>query len=354
MRKYYIDNLRWLTVLLLFPYHIFRIYDSFVGFYIKGDSVAALTNFLQICSPWFMPILFVIAGMSTFYALQKRTPKKYINERITKLLIPFVSGLLLLVPMQSFFAEKFHNGYLGSYFHQYTLFFTKFSDLSGYSGGFTLGQMWFILALFLISLVALPIVLLYRQSNRKLHLEKLSIFKILSMFSIVFVMSFILDIEGKSLGEYFALFMLGYFVLSDDNVQERLDKNRWYLICAAIIFTAANVIYRNVTASDGGIIYDILIKLLSWISILGIIGMGKHYLNFRNKFTDYFANASFPIYIFHQSWIILVAYYVFLLTSNVALQIILILIGSFVLTILTYELCKRTAITRFLFGIKNR
>lgn len=353
MRKYFIDNLRWLVVLLLFPYHTLMIYNIYENFYIKGDSIPLLNSFLVICYPWFMPLLFVIAGMSTCYALERRTPKQYMKERFVKLFIPLISGIVLLIPIQTFFAEKFHNGYEGGYIQQYILFFTKQSDLTGYTGGFTTGQLWFILYLLIISFIALPLILLYKRSDKKLTVEKFTIPKILPMFLIFLIMAPILDIGGKSVGEYFALFMLGYFVLSDDTVQERLEKNRWYLFGAAAIFTLCNVAYQGIIGIPEGIIYDILIRLLTWISILGLLGMGKHILNFRNKITDYFSKISFPVYLFHQSAIVLVAYYVFLITSNIVLQITLILCGSFILTMLMYELCKRTSITRFLFGIKK-
>lgn len=354
MRKYYIDNLRWLTVLLLFPYHTFMIYNGFESFYIKGDYSPILNCFLVFTYPWFMPLLFTVAGMSTCYALQKRTMKAYVKERLLKLFVPLVSGLLLLIPVQTYYAEKFHNGYAGSYFEQYSLFFTKPTDLTGYRGGFTPGQLWFIFYLFVISLAALPVILLYKQWGERLPVEKFTLPMLLPLFLVVFVFSLILDIGGKSLGEYFALFMLGYLILADDTVQDRLEKNRWCLIGAALLFLTGNVAYQLLVGIPAGLFYDISIRFVAWVSILGILGMGKHFLNFSNRVTDYFSKASFPIYIFHQSWIILIAYYTFLLTDSIILQVTVILSVSFLMTLGTYELCKRTSATRFLFGIKKR
>ena len=39
-------------------------------------------------------------------------------------------------------------------------------------------------------------------------------------------MSLLLDIGGKSIGEFLALFILGYIVLSEDIIQEKLENNR--------------------------------------------------------------------------------------------------------------------------------
>lgn len=354
MRKYYFDNLRWMSILLLFPFHTAMIYNNFgENFYVKSKAIPIISGFIEVTSPWFMPLLFVIAGISTSYALERRTSKEYIQERVSKLLVPLTAGVLLLVPMQTFYAEKFHNGYKGTFLAQYLLFFTRDTDLTGYTGGFTPAHLWFILYLFIISLAALPIITIYKKSSKKINVEKLSVLKILPMFLIFLLMTPILDISGKSVGEFFALFMLGYFILSEDTIQERLEKSRWYLFSCFLILTVTNMLIRHVWYSSNGTAYDIFIRLLSWIGILSFIGMGKHYLNLHNKATDYFSKASFPIYIFHQGYVVMIGYYALKCTSSIVAQVIIIIIGSFIATMLTYEVFKRISITRFLFGIKR-
>lgn len=354
MRKYYIDNLRWISILMLIPYHTCMIYNNWnENFYVKSYGISVLSGFIQICAPWFMPLLFVMAGISSCYALNRRTPKQYIKERVCKLFVPLISGILLLVPIQTFYAEKFHNGYNSGYFYQYILFFTKKTDLTGVTGGFTPAQLWFILYLFIISLLALPIIIKYKNSSIKIPINKLSVFKMLPMFLIFSVMSFILNIGGKSLGEYFALFMLGYLILSEDKIQERLDESKWYLFAGFLVLTILNIFLQNAWHLNFETGYYIFYKFLSWIGILSFIGMGKQYLDFDNKVTHYFAKASFSIYIFHQSFVVFTAYYVLKITASIFLQVIFIIWGSFLLTIITYELFKRIFITRFLFGIKK-
>lgn len=360
MRKYFLDNLRWIIILILFPFHTFRIY-SFENFYIHGPVNVILYEFIVFVAPWFMTLLFVIAGISTYYSLKRRTSKEYLKERIFRLFIPFVVGLVLLVPIQTFFAEKFHLGFNGSYFSQLITFFTTFGDLSGYTGGFTPGHLWFILYLFIISLIALPIIILYKNSSIKLNFDKVTIIKIIPLFLVFWVMSGILDIGGESLGAYFSFFIVGYFILASDKVQEDLEKYKWYLFSIFLICSIINLlVYPYLLVNipeDTWAWFDLLLSLfiafLAWTGILSFMGLGKKYLNFHNKWTEYFTKASYPIYIFHQTWIVVVAYYTFLLTSSLILQIIIILFGSFILTIISYEIVKRTKLTRFLFGIKN-
>ena len=54
-----------------------------------------------------MALLFVIAGMCARYSLEKRSVKEFVKERVSKLIIPFVSGILLLIPIQTLYARKF-------------------------------------------------------------------------------------------------------------------------------------------------------------------------------------------------------------------------------------------------------
>jgi len=358
MRKHFIDNIRWLCILMLFPFHIFRIYTSFMeGFYVEGANVVGTTAFIVATAPWFMPLLFVLAGISSAYALNRKTSGAYVKERVNKLLIPLIAGLLLVVPAQTYFAERFHNGYTGGYFAQYILFFTGPTDLTGYRGGFTPAHLWFIFYLFVISLIALPIMVWYQKSKRKLSPEKISLW-ILPLFCVIpLLMSPILDL-GESLGRYFAYFMLGYFLLAKDGLIEKLDRRRIPLLLTSLTLMAFYVgmwlLSLHDTVAVPMLFFDVFAGIYGWIAILTILGLGHRYLNFRNRGTDYLSASSFPVYVFHQTWIIVVGYYILQIIDNVPLQMGLILMSSVLLTYGTYELCRRIPGVRFLFGIKAR
>lgn len=95
MRKHYIDNLRSMTILLLFPVHSFMVWNDFgTKFYIWQGENKLLSTLIVLVNPWFMPLLFVLAGMSARYALEKRSRRDFVRQRIRKLLIPFLCGLL--------------------------------------------------------------------------------------------------------------------------------------------------------------------------------------------------------------------------------------------------------------------
>jgi len=328
------------------------------GFYVEGKDVIATTSFIVAMAPWFMPLLFVIAGVSSSYALNKRTNRAYVKERIYKLLIPLIAGILLVVPPQTFFAERFHNGFTGGYLYQYILFFTGPTDLTGYRGGFTPAHLWFILFLFIISIIALPIMSIYKNSNRKLSPEKIPLWLLPLLGIIPFLMNPILNFGGMSVGMYFAYFMLGYFILSCDALIQKLDRHRFPLLAISVVCMATHVVVMWLLQLRGvievpQIVVQVFMMTYGWIAILAILGLGNHYLNFRNEKTDYLSASAFPVYIFHQTWIIVAAYFILLAVDNVPLQMGLILVVSVLLTYATYELVKRIPGVRFLFGIKT-
>ena len=76
MRKYFSDNLRCGIVLSVIFYDVFYMFNS-VGVIGNVDiiGIPQLDLVLYILYPWFMAALFLLAGISARYALQKRTDK---------------------------------------------------------------------------------------------------------------------------------------------------------------------------------------------------------------------------------------------------------------------------------------
>ena len=347
-RKHFIDNIRWMTLLLLFPFHTCIIYNNFgEGNYIRGSESLILSNFTSILWPWFMPLLFVIAGISSMYSLRKRTVKEYFLERIKKLFVPLFFGIIFICPFLTFYAEKFHNNFTGTYFQQYILFFTKETNLTGYNGGFTPAHLWFILYLLIISIIAIPF---FRSIPKKIDnvITKMNLFTLIFLFIIPFIGHFILDIGGRSVGELFCYFVLGYYVFSNEVIMEKCSKYCWLLGIISIVSLSIYLFNNNI------IIHSIIQRLYGICFISFLLGIGKIKLNCSNKITEYFSNISFGIYLFHLSWITIIAYYLMQYISNIYIQAVIITFSSIPFTILSVELLRRINITCFMFGLKKK
>ncbi|MBP5606060.1 MAG: acyltransferase family protein, partial [Ruminiclostridium sp.] len=87
------------------------------------------------------------------------------SERAKRLLVPLISGTVILMPIMTFIADRFNYGYTGGFFEHYSVFFTKYTDLTGADGGFSFGQFWFLLFLFVISVVTVGAILLLKKKT---------------------------------------------------------------------------------------------------------------------------------------------------------------------------------------------
>lgn len=205
MRKDFIDNIRIICIMLLFPYHTCMIYNNWGEiFYVTGVPYKLPSYFVSIVYPWWMTLLFTIAGISSYYAFKKRTMKEYTKERVEKLLIPLLVGLVVILPLQSYIADIFHNGYSGGYFEHYKVFFTRYTYLTGQDGGFTPGHLWFMLYLFTISMIMLPFMNKYIKSSRKLDGSK----------SVLVVLGYLALKYTNIIWIQFSIIMIGSFIIT--------------------------------------------------------------------------------------------------------------------------------------------
>ena len=335
MRKHYIDNLRNTTILLLFFVHTFMVWNNFGSkFYIWQGENRLLSTLIVLVNPWFMPILFALAGMSARYAFEKRTVKQFVVERVHKLLIPFIGGLIFLVPFQTLYARKFFYDYDGGIIDNWRYFFTHLTDFSGYDGAFTPGHLWFILFLFIISMAAFILFRFLPYDKLVTNIEKIPVLGVLFLFIPIWLMYYLGNFGGYSIGKCLALYLIGYYVLSNDLVIEKLENNMKWLTVFCMVSTIISVILYYKFSYYG----DLWVNFIGWISILVLLVIGRKFFNKRTKFTEYFNKASYPIYILHQSILVVLAYYVVEITDILIVQMFCICVGSFLLTILVYHL----------------
>ena len=101
-RRYDIDWLRIAAVLLLIPYHTARVFNWEEDWYIKNVPTDVLAQrFIDFVGPWHMSLLFLLAGAASWLAFRYRSGAQYAGERFKRLLIPFVFGVLVIVPPQT-------------------------------------------------------------------------------------------------------------------------------------------------------------------------------------------------------------------------------------------------------------
>ena len=147
-----------------------------------------------------------------------------------------------------------------------------------------------------------------------------------------------ISIGGKSLVEYTYLFLVGYFVFSDEKVIEKVEKNGWILFSIGIIATILDV-YLFIWADKEYMVLNTIAKYVSeWVMVIALIGLSKRYLNFTGTMTNYMKTRSFLFYIYHFIWVVLSQY---LLHEIVGNNVFILYIGTLLLSyVMTFVCCE--------------
>ena len=353
MRKYYIDNLRWLILLILIPYHAAQAWNTWgEPNYVFFEENRAISSIIVFFSPYFMPVLFVLAGISTKLALQKRTKKEYLIERVKRLLVPLLFGTIFFMPIMTYLADKFHSSYQDGFVEHYAVFFTKLTDWTGADGGFSLGQFWFLLYLLVISVVGVCVITLLNTITVKSK-KTIPFWMVLVLGLPLPLLSELLSIGGKSFAEYTYLFLIGYYVLADEEVVDKAEKNSFSLFSVGLIATILTV-YLFIWSDVKLAFLNVITKCISeWIMVIALIGLAKRYLNFGGKTSNYMNKRSFLFYIYHFIWVVLFQYILYGFVGN---KTVVLFIGSvllsYVMTFICCEISIRVPGLCFLTGTK--
>lgn len=356
MRKHFIDNLRWIDVLWLIPYHAAQAFNTWGELnYIHFSSNKAISSFIVLFSPFFMPLLFLLAGMSTRYALKKRTYGQFVIERAKRLITPLLFGILAFCPILAYIGDVTNNTYKGSFWEHYKVFFTKWTDLTGYDGGFHVGQFWFLLYLFVISLVAVGIIATEKRTFKKKNNTDNISFRVICLLAIPLPILYeLLSIGGKSFAEYLYIFLIGHYFMSADKVIEKVEKYRYFTLTIGLAASLANVYMFIWSENDFGTLNIIAKAIAEWFMILALIGISKNRLDFKNKVSGYMLKMSFPYFSLHFVWIVLFQHwFANALSSNTLLLLIIPIICAYAATIVCSEICLRVPVLCVLIGTKS-
>ena len=95
-RLYYLDWLRVFAFGLLFLFHSWRPFDHF-PWHIKNEEQIAFFDMLTMFTHgWRMFLIFLVSGAGTWLAMRSRKGK-FVIDRIKRLIVPFLFGILLII-----------------------------------------------------------------------------------------------------------------------------------------------------------------------------------------------------------------------------------------------------------------
>ena len=364
MRKHWIDNLRWVTVLLVLLYHVIYFYNNkgvvggIGGF---GDGPQYQDVVMYILYPWFMPLLFILAGISARYALEKQGGKEWFKIRTRKLLVPSTIGLLFfgvfigwINSMTSPAAEALDGLPLPVKYFIWVISGT--------------GPLWFIQDLWLLSLL----LLLLRRIDAKDRLHALcgkSGLVTVILMGVLFWLghqTLIQNPDPAGAGGlmnlykpvfYLVPFLMGYYMFSHEHIQDTMGRT-WkpLMICAVIsgiILISTSFGQDNTTPQY---LSAPLNNIYGWFMCLSMIGWFRNSFDRTGRFAGYMTKSSYGIYIVHY---LIIASFGTMLKNNTQLppacMYLILAAGVFALSPLLYEILSRIPFIRWcVLGEKRR
>jgi hypothetical protein len=384
-RQYGLDWIRVLAFSLLIFYHTGMFFVTW-DFHLKNAATSqSMEIWMLFMNQWRLSLLFFISGAGVSFALRKRSGWQFTKERFQRLFIPIVFGMLVIVPPQIYFERLYRHQFEGSYWDFYPSVFQFVPYPEG--GSLSWHHLWFVVYLFVYSLIGLPLFLYFRRENGQRLLQKIVsavsakpalLFTAIVPIWVYFItLSPSFEITHALVGDWFnhalsfTIFVFGYVIASQPALLESIQRIRKASLLVAIACISAMMIIYSLPNRDliswppkvGDFdaysghfyLYMTLKSINLWCWILALTGYALKYLNFSNRFLRYGNEAVYPFYILHQSVMIPIGYYVIQWNMGVVPKFFIIAFAMFGTTMLIYELLiRRFNLMRLLFGLKPK
>lgn len=377
-RLYFLDWVRILAFFILILYHVGMYYVSW-DWHVKSPFAGTGPEpFMMLSSPWRLGLLFFIAGAGASLMLRKLGAASFLRRRSLRLLVPLVFGMLVIVPPQPYLEVVEKLGYAGGYGDFMRLY------LQAYNGFCredclilpTWNHLWFVAYLWIYTvllgaIVALPAARFDRIAARTgalLHGWKLIALPaaLLALARINLVEHF--PTNHSVVGDWynhamsFLPFLLGALVARVPGFWTRLAPLRWQALGIAALGWTLLVIWDAVTyevvppqvvAMIRPVMYAVY-ALLAWSAIVAACGFAARHLDRDGPARRYLNEAIFPVYILHQTLIVVLAHGMKPLHIAPGTEAVLLVVLTLSLSFGAFELIKRVQVLRPLFGLAPR
>lgn len=403
-RRYELDWLRALVVLGLIPFHAAVIFGATSTQGLKsaeaGPAATQIMGALAGLALLFgMPLLFLIAGAGTWFALNVRTAGQYARERVVRLLVPLIAGSLVLIPIQAYFIlmsnpaliklsgiplaavdtrhlDSFPQFYV-QFLHGYWYFLGHYSPSAAVMFWM---HLWFLPRLLAYALIALPICLYLKSPSGArvgAWLGRLSerpggllLFALpLAVSDIVLQPGWLTTLtrgwpiydEWQAFFFGLLIFIYGYMVYAEPRFAAALARQGWLALLLGLAASAAVVLVTLAGKtppydySPGYMVFMLLRAVGVWLLLAGIVGLAMRYLAFSNGPQRYLAEATFPLYLVHFPILTVIAFYALTWPISWLMQLLFIVLATLAVSLAVYDLLiKRVNALRVLFGMKPR
>jgi hypothetical protein len=274
--------------------------------------------------------------------------------------------------LQVYLDRVTHGLFAGSFFEFIPHYFEGWF---GFGGNFAwMGlHLWYLLILFVYSLLFYPLFRWLRAGTGKKILQRLGDFLALpgAIYLLALPIAWLFvtndpssvlgrrDFGGWPLPIYVLFFLYGFILISHEGLQKRIRQYRFLSLTAgALCMFSLLFLWAGpgdpIPGSGRYIAVFGIFSVSSWCWILSFLGFGFEHLTENKPFLSYANEAVLPFYILHQTVLLSIGYFVTRWDIPALVKFGVISSSSFVIIISVYEfLIRRVNILRILFGMKS-
>lgn len=354
MRRKYLDNIRWVTILIVIIYHVIYMFNGVTTYGVIGPFSEDQPQdiFLYIVYPWFMFLLFVVSGMAARFELDHKGESGFIRNRTRKYLVPSTIGLFVF-----WWILGYYNMLIGGAFESMGTVPKPVLYLIMCISG--IGPLWYIQMLWLFSLVLIWIRKI--EKDRVYNLAaKTNVFIIVLLGIAVYGAAQVLNtpiVVVYRFGIYGLGFLLGYFIFSHEEVMEKLEKYWMLFGLLALAFCILFLVFNlGKPYPEHEVLDTFLCNMYAWFGTLGLLAFMKKWGDFHNGFSDWMCRKSWGLYVFHYLGIAISSWYIkmYLPQMPVFFVYLLVLVSGIAGALLLYEIISRIPVLRWcVLGIKH-
>jgi glucans biosynthesis protein C len=377
-RLHYLDWLRVLVILGVFVAHVFLPFAGGTWLINAGETLVTASLIAVIGNQFGMPLLFLVSGAGTYFALRKRSGRQFSLERAQRLLIPYLVGVILLSPIQAYYEAIQHGRYSGGFIQFLPQFFTldRFNccDLT-WAGAYGY-HLWFLVFLFVYSLVALPLFL-FLGSQRGApvlrwfgvafkHPVMLMLFAVpMGIAQVILRASFPAYLGWADFVWWGLFFVAGYIIFANHNLIQTVRRSLWVamvvigLTVIAIVFLAVSTFIEletlisldqfgkylgepatalvqpalsaSITNAYIGVMF--IMAFNAWALVILLVSLAMRFLDFTNRRLLALSDISMPFYVIHHPVIVIVGFYVVQMGLPTPIMVIVLGLLAFVFSI---------------------
>jgi glucans biosynthesis protein C len=373
-RRYDLDWVRIGAFLLLIFYHVGMYYVTW-DWHVKSPQAShAIEPLMMLTSPWRLSLLFLVSGVATGFLLARQGAGHFLGQRSTRLLIPLAFGMLVIVPPQSYLEVIEKLSYPGSFAEFYRLYITGFHGFCRGSDCLimpTWNHLWFVAYLWVYTAVlygavrlAPPLIpWLRRLAEKRLSGAGILLWPLAYLIAIRLGLAPRFPATHALVGDwynhamYFGVFLLGFALAGARAAWVTLQRTRWLTLALAILGWA--FLSAFFAAYDGDAVPPASLRLFArciygaeqWLAIAAVVGFAHRYLSHDNPARRYLTSAIFPVYILHQTVIVVVAHALKPSRVYAPVEGLLLVLVTITTCFLGYEAIRRVRVLRPLFGL---